>query len=297
MSIVAHIPTAVLKVAGRPMLHVQKHSPIILFGVGVVGAVTSTVLACKATLKLDGILTETEKTLQLMDSVMDNPEYSDKDRQKDKYTLKVQTAVKVGKLYAPAVGLGLISIGALTGSHYIMSSRQAGLMAAYAALDKGYKDYQARVRDELGEDREEQLRVGSIVTKEKDADGKTVKVVRRDPNGYSPYAILFSNETSTEWVEKPEYNLLTLRAKQNYANNLLQSRGHVFLNDIYDMLGVPRKPEGQLVGWLRNNKNGDNFIDFGVFRNGEDRIREFMMGAEGAVWLDFNVDGEIYDKI
>lgn len=296
-SIAQHLPKSVLEAAGRKALVVQKHSPTILFVSGTVGAIASTVLACKATLKLDEILQESEKTLALIDLHMDNPDYSDKDRQKDKITLKVQTGVKVVKLYGPALGLGLASIGALTGSHYIMSSRQAGLMAAYAALDKGWKEYQDRVREELGVEREEQLRVGSVVAKGKDSEGKVTKVVRRSPGGYSPYAVLFDRDNSTEWVSTPEYNIVTLRAKQNWLNDMLKARGHVFLNDAYDLLGVPRRPEGQMVGWLRNNSQGDNYIDFGVFTNDSPNIRDFMVGDEGAVWLDFNVDGVIYDKI
>jgi len=297
LAILKHLPKVVLEKGGRPMLVVQKHAPTILFVSGTVGAVASTVLACKATLKLDAVLQESEKTLALIDLHMDNPEYSDKDRQKDKITVKVKTGVDILKLYGPALGVGMVSIGALTGSHYIMSSRQTALMAAYAALDKGYKQYQERVREELGLEKEEQLRVGSIVTKAKDEDGKVIKVARRNPSGYSPYAALFDRDNSTEWVETPEYNILALRAKQNWLNELLKARGHVFLNEAYDLVGVPRRPEGQMVGWLRNNKEGDGFIDFGVFTNESPNIRDFMHGDEGAVWLDFNVDGPIFDKI
>lgn len=295
MSFTRFLPTAVLKVAGRPMLHVQKHSPIILFVAGTVGAVGSTVMACKATLKLEDILTESEKTLQLIDHHMDNPNYSDKDRQKDKITVKVQTAVKVGKLYAPALGLGLISIGALTGSHYIMSSRQAGLMAAYAGLDKAYQEYQIRVREELGADREEQLRHGSIQVKTKDEDGKVVKSQRIDPNAVSIYARFF-DETATEWQRDPEYNLLALKTKQQYANDLLHAQGHLFLNDVYKMLGIKPTRAGQVVGWVVS-KDGDNFVDFGFMDGNKPGARDFVNGNEGSVFLDFNVNGPILNLI
>ncbi len=295
MFVTRYLPESVLKVAGRHMLQAQKHSPTILFVGGSVGAVASAVLACKATLKLESVLEPAQTTLDLIDSVESTDEYSDKDKIQDKAKVRVQTAVKLGKLYAPAIGLGLVSIGALTGSHYIMSSRQAGLMAAYAGLDKAYQEYQARVRDELGIDREQELRYGSVTAKSKDDDGKSVKVSRIDPNAHSVYARFF-DETATEWQREPEYNYLQLRAKQNYANNLLQARGHLFLNEVYNMLGIEHSQAGAVVGWIIS-KDGDNFVDFGIFNGDSPAVRDFVNGKEGSIFLDFNVDGVIYDKI
>jgi uncharacterized protein DUF6353 len=295
VNLAQHIPTSVLKVVGRKALIVRKHSPEILFGAGVVGAVTSTVLACKATLKLENILNGAHDTIDQIDAVEERPDYTDRDRQKDKITVKVQTAMKITKNYAPAIGVGILSVGALTGSHYIMSSRQAGLMAAYAALEKGYQEYQNRVRDELGVEREEQLRYGSVMTKVKDEEGKSVKVHRVDPNAHSVYARFF-DETAKEWVRTPEYNLVTLRCQQNRMNDMLHAQGHLFLNEVYDALGIERSKAGAVVGWIVS-KDSDNFVDFGIFNGENPAVRDFVNGHEGSIFLDFNVDGVIYDKI
>lgn len=295
MNLSKYVPEAVVKATGRPLLHLKMHSPTILFAAGVTGAVVSTVLACKATLRLEEVLSDANKTLNLIDTVMDNPEYTEKERAKDKAILRVQTAVKLGKLYAPALFVGVVSVASLTGSHYIMSSRQTALMAAYAALDKGFEQYKARVREELGVEREEQLRYGSVITKTKDEDGKTVKATRVDPNGISVYARFF-DETASEWQHEPEYNYLSLRAKQSFANNLLHSRGHLFLNEVYSMLGIEHSSAGAVVGWLMS-PDGDNFVDFGIFNGDSPAVRDFVNGNEGAILLDFNVNGVIYDKL
>jgi hypothetical protein len=295
MFLTSRLPESVLKVVGRPMLQAQKHSPIILFTAGVVGAVGSTVLACRATLKLDDILTEAAATAELIESVVDHPDYSDRDKAKDKAKLRVKTGVAVTKLYGPAILMGLTSVGLLTGSHYIMSSRQAGLMAAYAALDKGYSEYQARVRAEFGAEKEEELRFGSVITKVKDEEGKTVKVTRADPNAYSPYARFF-DESAKEWNREPSYNYLALRSKQAFANNLLHAQGHIFLNEVYDMLGLERTRAGAVVGWVIDPE-GDNFVDFGIFNGDSPAVRDFVNGNEGSILLDFNVNGVIIDKI
>ena len=81
------------------------------------------------------------------------------------------------------------------------------------------------------------------------------------------------------------------------ANDRLNAKGFVFLNDVYKDLGLEQIPAGQAVGWYKNNKRGgDNFVDFGIFEN-PDRFNDFMAGREGSIWLDFNVDGVIYDLI
>ena len=89
-----------------------------------------------------------------------------------------------------------------------------------------------------------------------------------------------------------------LRKQQEWANELLKSRGHVFLNEVYDMLGIPRTKSGQIVGWVYNSNDeySDNYIDFGVYDGGA-RSRAFVNGYEKAILLDFNVDGVIYDLI
>lgn len=294
------IPSSASVTVARQALKLRKHSPVLMFGAGVVTAAASTVFACKATLKVEEVLNETEKKKLDIDYARDTaPEkYSDKDRSQDLVKLRVQTAVNLGKLYAPAIGLGVLSIGLLTGSHVVLSKRNVALTAAYSALEKGFNEYRARVRDELGEDKEREFRYGVIQKEivEEGENGHEVKTVTRidgSPRGSSIYARVF-DELNPNWKPMPEYNRLFLQAQQAYANNQLQSRGHVFLNDVYDSLKMPRSKEGSVVGWLKGH--GDDFVDFGLFDD-DNQVKDFMRGEEGAVWLDFNVVGNIWDKI
>lgn len=296
-----HLPPKVIAATGRKALIVQRYSPEILFGAGVVGAVTATVLACRSTLKLGEVLDEAEKDKITLENIPVGEGYSQREYDKNLAALKIRTVARVAKLYMPAVLMGSLSIGALTGSHYIMSSRQAGLMAAYAALDKGFKEYQSRVAEEIGEERAGQLRYDNVIHKEKDADGKVIKTVRvNGVTGASIYARFFDKQ-SAEWVNNPEYNKMTLVAKQEYLNNLLHARGHVFLNEVYDALGIPRTRAGAVVGWFvgKNTKNGnrDSYIDFGLFNGNREAVREFVNGNENAILLDFNVDGPILNLL
>lgn len=298
--------TVVTSKAGRQVLRTRKHSPAILFGAGVVGFGVTVVMASKATLKLDEVLSENERKLaEAHDlhelSKLGKENYSDDDFKKDSAVLKVRLVKDVGRLYSPAVLVGIASVACLTGSHVILNRRFAGVTAAYATLDKAFKEYDGRVRDEFGADKARELRFGTqdeLVPVE-DAKGNVTLKDGKVISAQSEYAKLFSRDTSTSWSPQPEYNLYFLRSQQQYANDMLKAKGHLFLNEVYDSLGLDRTTAGAVTGWVRDNKRGgDNFVDFGVL-NGDDfeAFHEFMTGKDGAIWLDFNVDGIVYDLI
>ena len=273
----------------RAGLTLKKHGPTIAFVAGVAGSVTSTVLACKATLKLADELPEMKHKLE---SVKDMNHEDETERKKDLAYVYSQNAITVAKLYAPAAIVGVASITALTGSHVVMNRRNAAITAGYAAVSKAYEEYRARVQDELGVDKERDLYLGLHDEKIKGADGKKEIVKLADPNGLSPYARFF-DECSTEWTKDPELNRVFIQVQQTHMNHLLHARGHVFLNDVYDALGFERTSAGAVVGWVVSD-DGDNYVDFGMYDAGNSR---FINGIERSILLDFNVDGVIYDKI
>jgi hypothetical protein len=287
---------------------VEKHSPEILMGVGVVGVVTGTVMACRATLKLNDILEEAQETRDKIKEVASNPDYEDKyteeDAKKDLTINYVQTGVKVAKLYAPAVAVGVAGVGCVLASHDIMKKRNVALSAAYLTVDKSFKEYKQRVVDRFGEEVEKEIRYGikaeeiveTVVDEEGNETTVTETVKTMNPTLYSDYARFF-DEASPCWQNDPEYNLMFLRAQQQYANDLLRAKGRLFLNDVYDMLGIEKTKAGQIVGWVydKENPNGDNFVDFGIYDMSKERVRAFVNGYETNILLDFNVDGNIWD--
>jgi hypothetical protein len=288
------IPTPVVKVVGRHMFKIKKHSPELLLVSGVVGVVTSTVLACRATLKLEQVLDEHERTIEKVKAV-EISTYTERHRQAHLAEVRIRAALSIAKLYAPSVTLGVLSVGCLVGSHRILSTRNAGIMAAYATLEKGFEEYRARVTSEVGEEKERELRFGKTVTTV-DEDGRKRTVFEACENGPSTYAVFF-DEFNPNWNNTtPFYNQMFLKCQQQYANDMLTARGHVTLNDVYDMLGLPRTKAGFVVGWLKNG-SGDGYVDFGIFDGDIYKGQRFANGDDDSVLLDFNVDGIIYDKI
>ena len=284
------------KAAGRTGLLLKKYSPEILTGVGIVGVVGSAVLASKATLRLEEVVEETQDTLSNISKAMrESPKYTEKDALHDKTIAYTRGALAVVKLYGPALSLGMASIGCILAAHGIMKKRNAALVAAYKAVEESFNKYKQRVIEELGEDQERDIRFGIREEETKDGDKTEVKHYFADEE-MSPYARFF-DEHSSAWQKNAEYNLMYVKCQQNYANDLLKSRGHVFLNEVYDMLGLPHSQAGSVVGWISDSENGDNFIDFNIYDFTSDEARAFVNGEERSILLDFNVDGVIYDKI
>jgi hypothetical protein len=262
---------------------VQKNTPHIMFAGGLIGVVTSTVLACRATLKVDDMFTEMKEDTDAAKSMGD---------QKDLAYAYLRNGVRFTKEYAPALIVGGVSVALLTGSHVQLTRRNAALTAAYAGLHQAYMDYRSRVRDEVGEDKERDLFHGISLEEAKNEAGKIAKRKVADPNKLSIYARFF-DEGSPNWQKNSEFNRLFVQCQQNYANDILQARGHLFLNEVYDMLGINRSSAGQIVGWVINGE-GDNFVDFGMF---EAWNADFINGHEPSILLEFNVDGVVLDKI
>lgn len=291
------VPAVVTTKLGRNALLLQKSSPTVLFGVGVVGVVSGTVLACRATLKMDSVLDEAVAKKDQIQNLQ-HPNYSEKDRQHDLTLLRFQTGVSIGRLYFPAVIASGVGIAALTQSHRILTQRNAALTAAYSVLDESFRRYRSKVIEKYGEDQDRDFRFDSEQVEVVDPkNAKKMKEVTRIAGDASGYARFF-DEYSPSWSNDPEVNLFFLKCQQNYCNDLLKARGHVFLNEVYDRLGMDRSEAGSVVGWiLSNDGSTDNYVSFGVFEGQTENARDFVNGRNGAVLCDFNVDGLIYDKI
>jgi len=295
---------------GKIGLKIKTYSPEILVTVGVAGTVISAVLACKATLKVSTIIEPSKKTIETIRNYASDDSikvYSQQDANKDLTIVYIQTGLKIAKEYAPAIILGALSLTAIISSHNILRKRNFAIASAYAILDKGFKEYQNRVAERFGTEVERQIKY-DIKTKDvtetvvdedtgesKDIE-KTVDVVNSKLK--SPYSRFFDEVTTKYWDRNHSTNLFFLKTEQNYANDRLRARGFLFLNDVYDRLGIPLTKVGQVVGWVYNEENpvGDNYIDFGIQEFFEDYMQNGASHCKKAYLLDFNVDGNILNS-
>lgn len=296
------ITNAVTRVAGNQMLTAQKNSPTIMLVGGVVGMVGTVVLASKATLKLESVLDESLETTEKIKAIAGTrDDYTEDDAKKDLAVVKLKTAVNIAKLYGPAVILGVASISLLVGGQNVLVKRNIAIAGALKTVEGQFKEYRKRVENELGMEKARELDEGYSVEVE-DEKGKKKKVKVHSPIGRSPYAAVFDELSSTQWKSHEEngnYNSIFLSSQQAWATERLRSRGYLFLNDVFDALGMDRTPAGQIVGWYYdpNDELRDNYVSFGIFNEDEALAVDFVNGVEGGVLLDFNVDGKVYELL
>lgn len=286
----------------------RKHSPEIFIISGIVGGIAAAVMACTATTKAGKVIDKAKDDLDMIHAAIDGlvpakENYAEEESKKDITKVYVSTGLSLVKLYAPAVVLGGLSITAILYSNNILRKRNMALAAAYATVDNSFKDYRNRVIERFGDEVDKELKynIKPLTVQEKTTDENgnevvTEKVVKvADPGEHNLYTRIF-DESSCYWSKTPDYNQMFLIGRERYANDKLNAQGYLFLNDVLEMLDLPKTKEGQMVGWVKDPKIGrDDYVDFGIFNANKKSNREFINGYEPSIWLDFNVHGNILD--
>ena len=305
------VSTSAAKFAGKAEFTIKKNSPEILLGAGIVGFVGTIVLACRATCRADEVLEFHRRKIK---DIEDAKEIADADPEgemsydieiyrQDKAIRYLKTTGNLAKLYAPTVAVGALSLACILTSRNIMQKRYLGVVAAYNGLSAAFEEYRKRVRDEYGEGLDKHFRYGTTYEELPvyDENGKKTKEkvqVEKTETGMvmqTDDSCRFFDSSNPNWDKNPAFSMMWLRGQQNILNDILHTRGHVFLNEVYDALGFPHTPQGAVLGWI--DGEGDNCIDFGLYDQNKENVRRFVNGVDNVIMLEFNHDGVIWDRI
>ncbi len=305
------VSTSAARFAGKAEFTIKKNSPEILLGAGIVGFVGTVVLACRATCRADEVLEFHRRKIK---DIEDAKEIADADPEgemsydieiyrQDKAIRYLKTTGNLAKLYAPTVAVGALSLACILTSRNIMQKRYLGVVAAYNGLSAAFEEYRKRVRDEYGEGLDKHFRYGTTYEELPvyDENGKKTKekeqVEKTETEMVMPTddSCRFFDSSNPNWDKNPTFSMMWLRGQQNILNDILHTRGHVFLNEVYDALGFPHTPQGAVLGWI--DGEGDNCIDFGLYDQNKENVRRFVNGVDNVIMLEFNHDGVIWDKI
>ena len=305
------VSTSAARFAGKAEFTIKKNSPEILLGAGIVGFVGTVVLACRATCRADEVLEFHRRKIK---DINDAKEIADTDPEgemsydveiyrQDKAIRYLKTTGSLAKLYAPTVAVGTLSLACILTSRNIMQKRYLGVVAAYNGVSAAFEEYRKRVRDEYGEGLDKHFRYGTTYDELPvyDENGKKTKekeqVEKTETEMVMPTddSCRFFDSSNPNWDKNPTFSMMWLRGQQNILNDILHTRGHVFLNEVYDALGFPHTPQGAVLGWI--DGEGDNCIDFGLYDPNKENVRRFVNGVDNVIMLEFNHDGVIWDKI
>lgn len=281
----------------KTALKVRKHAPDILVYGGVAGVVAASGMLISATMEAKPYINELKLSLYDIEhkrNELSHEEYSFRDLNKDVTEALNESLPKIAKYYILPVTTMALSLASIVTGYKILDKRYVATMGAYSALSTSYKAYRKRVSEKIGEKKEEELYRNVETVTDKENSDKSVKVIRSDD--FSEYAKWF-DETSMYFENDPTINLNFLRLTEKAMNDKLMLEGHLFLNEVYDALGLPRTSTGAVVGWLKDNEDGDGYVDFGIYDANRETTRDFVNGYEKRILLDFNVDGLMWNLI
>ena len=245
--------TIVTRLIGKGALVASKHAPAILTGLGIAGFTATTVLAAKQTLSVGEATWEDLNELSTVKSAEDEEKFEKKDIQIAKARAWAKLAGSLVKHYALPLSIGTASAISLILAHRISAKRIAGLSMAYAGLEESFRKYQDKMKESLGEETVEKIidhsNEKALDEAKKQYYDETGREFQLKPEefmrelGVSPYAVVF-DQNAGAWEGNEDYSLMILHAQENYANDILRTRGYLLLNEVYKGLGLPQTSAG-----------------------------------------------------
>lgn len=299
MSITTAIHTGIARVS--------KHAPTILSVAASAGVIGTGYLAWRAGTRFEDVegrdWERRKECIRNADNIPGEevPAYERK--------LRILFILDTAKSVAPAAIVGGATIAMIYFSNSISKKRLAALGAAYAVLQNAFDGYKKTMVDALGAETVEKIirpklpnygkTAEEILSTDNKSDAADVAdAVIASIRDLSPYSRVITEESSNCWDTNEDYTSENIAAVQLWANRRLERKGHLFLNEVYDQLGLSRTREGSVVGWLKNSENGDGYVSFGDYDANVYRVpSDDCTRVDSNFILDFNVDGMIWDKI
>lgn len=285
---------------------ISKHAPTILSITASAGVIATGYLAWKAGTRFEDV--EGRDWDRRKECLRNADTIPDEDVPKIERKNRILFILDTVRTVAPAAIVGAATITMIYFSNSISKKRLAAMGAAYATLQTAFDGYKRTMVEALGKESVDKIlkpklpNVGKSAEEILSSDNKSdaayvCDAVVNSLKALSPYARIIAEESSTCWDPNEDYTSQNLAAVQLWANRRLERKGHLFLNEIFDQLGLSRTREGAVVGWLKNGE-GDGYVSFGDFDASIYRVpSDDYTRVDSNFIVDFNVDGVIWDKI
>lgn len=298
----------------RGKLIVEKHSPEILAGVGVVGVCATAYLGYRCITKAKARLEDYKRVMDeraedVVDRMSDEeikrgdkPQMTAEDKKwAGKETIRL--VFGLAKDMLPVLLSGALTVASFLTSNRILAGRLKAVGAALLTTTQAFEAYRGRVAEEVGEEKEQEIYTGrkkveEIVVDEKGKEKKEVRTIIDRPA--APFSYCF-DESSIYWKNSAPENYAFCLRMQNTLNELLRAHGHLTVNEVLRALDMKETPEGFVYGWIvKSSKNyvdcmDDPFIDFGITQIIQSDGGKYITNPN--VWITLNPHGIIYDQI
>lgn len=222
----------------RGQVLVAENSAAILTGTGIVGTVTTAVLAGRAGFKSYALILERQ-----LDA---NAAAAEEDSGAEEAELSTFQKVKiVWPLYVPPVASGITTIGSIFFSHRISASKSASLVAAYGLSEKAFQEYKTKVIEKLGDKKEDALRdeiAQDRVTANPPQETQIIMVAGGD-------VVCYDSHNGRYFKSSME----ALKQAENEINKEILQDGYASLSSFYDKIGLDSTEYSNNVGWNLNN--------------------------------------------
>ena len=273
---------------GKTKLFLAEKKPDILLGIGVGTHIASVAYIIKGTRQIDDILDFSKKEFD----EIHNANLEPAEERKMLFKAYIDFAVKLLKIYYPAIIFEAVTVACIASAIGDLKQKNAKLAAALSSLGAMYNAYVARVKEEVGPEKEREIRLEcDQKTIEIDENGEVIKTKRPEMSKCDPCSKLYADYTSSEYKRNnPVANMDFINQTRRFANMKLRSNGYLFLNEVYYALGLQPTLEGQFWGWVVDDRLSPDsqIVNFGIEDKTMPRVLAFMDGDEDAIWLEFN---------
>lgn len=201
---------------------ISKNSPTILTSLAVGGLISTAILAGKATPKAILLLEEERERIG---------------------SLSRRDIIRVSwKVYLPAIGMATATIFCIIQANSINMRRNAALASIYTITDTAFREYQAKIVETIGKNKERSVRdeIASDCLK-KNPPGPNEIIVLTDKG-----CVLCYDTLSGRYFKS---SIEHIRQIVNALNKQLMNEMYISLNEFYSELGLAPTKIGDDIGW------------------------------------------------
>lgn len=198
---------------------VKRNASTILTFIGGVGVIATVVTAVRAT----------PKVVKLLEHCED---------EKGSSLTKLEVIQISGLHYVPSILIGIGTLVCIFGANTLNKRQQATLISAYALVNNSYKEYKKKVNELYGEEAHEEV-IASVV-KDKYTE-KDMKICDDKKLFYDDFSGRYFESTSKDVIEA-----------EHKLNCKIVYNSEVYLNDLYELLGLKPIEAGKDLGWSQD---------------------------------------------